>query len=613
MSVLFKLKDHFKENQLYLNRTVAAITVVFMLLCILIARLMFLQIYQHDLYATLARNNQVRMVSVPATRGLIFDRNGILLAENVPVYSLEVIPSHVKNLTALIKQLSKIITITDDDIKTFNKQLKYKGPFERIPLRTKLTEQEVAIFSIEKYQFPEVEVGAHLSRNYPKGKIMSHVMGYIGPISEHDLTTIDIAKYRGTYVIGKSGIEKSYEDILHGKVGYEQVETDARGRIIRVLDRIAPIPGQNIYLSIDSKLQTYAYMALGSRHGAVVAIDIETGGILAMLSKPGYDPNIFVQGIDHITYKKLQQATDQPLFNRAISGQYPPGSIVKPLVAIQALENNIISPSTRIYDPGYYKLHDEGRLFRDWRPEGHGYINLENAIAESCTTYFYFVSDKLGIDKIHEIYTKFGLGQVTGIDIAGEATGLAPSISWKRNVKQQNWFHGETLITGIGQGYTTVTPLQMAHIAATLASHGIRRRPNLVKSLQLANQEPKQQQIVYYPRVKLANEQNWQTVINGMKKVVHSARGTARRINQGNMSFSIAGKTGTAQVFSLKQDEIYDVEKIKEHLRDHAWFIAFAPIKNPKIAVAVLIEHGKGSSDLAKKLLEKYFRSSSYG
>ncbi len=607
MPTLFKLKDHFKENQLFLNRIVAATIGASLLLGVLIARQFYLQIYQHDTYATLARNNQVRMISITPTRGLIFDRNGVLLADNTPDFSLEISPNRVTDLDELISRLSKIVTISEQDIKNFHKQKKYKGRFERIPIRTKLTEAEVAAFSIEKYQFPEVDIHANLSRHYPFGEAFAHVLGYTGLLSEQDLSQIDIAKYRGTYSIGKSGIEKTYEEQLHGNAGYEQVETDARGRMIRQLDEIPSSPGQNLYLTLDSKLQLLAYDALDNHQGAVVAIDVKTGAILALVSKPSFDPNLFSKGIPQEIYDKLKHAKEQPLFHRAIRGQYPPGSTVKPLVALQALDLNVITPHTNFYDPGYYQIHADGRMYRDWLPERHGNISLEHAIAESCTTYFYWVADKLGIDKMHDIFTRFGLGELTNIDILGESKGIAPSQAWKKKTKRQAWFHGETLITGIGQGYTLTTPLQMATVAATIANRGERYKPFLVKTLQNSDNSVVETQPAPLSKVELKNPRHWDTVIAAMEQVIKNPKGTAHWISHPKAKYSYAGKTGTVQVFGLKQDEKYDANKINSNLRDHAWFIAFAPVDDPEIAVAVVIEHSKGSPMVARRIFDAYF------
>lgn len=613
MPALFKLKDHFKENQLYLNRSIAALVIAGFLLMVLVGRLFYLQIYHHATYVTLARNNQVRMISISPTRGLIYDRNGVLLADNIPDFSLEISPSMVKDVDGLIAKLSKIIKISETDIKNFHKQRKYKGRFERIPIRNKLTEEEVAAFAIEKYKYPEVDIQANLARYYPHGEAFAHVIGYTGLLSEQDLDEIDQSKFRGTYVIGKYGIEKSYEEILRGSAGYEQVETDARGRMIRNLDQIPPIAGQNIYLSVDSKLQLVAYDALQNFNGAVVAIDVKTGGVLAMVSKASFDPNLFVRGIPQDVYHKLQNSKDRPLFNRAIRGQYSPGSTVKPIIALQALDLNVITPKTVFNDRGYYQLHADGRKYRDWKEEGHGLITINEALTESSSPFFYFIGDKLGIDKINDIFVRFGLGVPTKIDIEGEAAGIAPSAAWKKKHKRQGWFAGETLSTAIGQGYTLVTPVQLASLAGTIGTRGKRLQPSLVKATQTPDQTITEHEIKELPEVKISHDECWDTIINAMENVVKSQQGTAYWVNLPRGKYTVAGKTGTVQIFGIKQDEKYEADKVKAHLRDHKWFIAFAPVEDPQIAVAVIIEHNPGSPMVARKVLDAYFAETKNG
>lgn len=607
MPELFKLKDHFKENQLYTSRSFAAIVFCSILLCILVARQFCLQILDHDNYMTMSRNNQIRMIPLTPTRGLIYDRNGVLLADNIPSFNLEISPSLVKDLDGLIAELSKFINISESDIKSFYKQKKFRGKFESIPIRAKLSEEEVAKFSINQYRFPGVAINANLSRHYPFGHAIAHVVGYTGILSEQDLNHIDLKEYRGTQVIGKYGVEKSFEHLLHGTGGYEQVETDARGRMVRNLDQIPSSQGDNLYLTIDSKLQTLAYDLLKEQQGAAVAIDVRTGEVLAMVSKPSFDPNQFVKGIAQEDYKRLQKSSTRPLYHRAIRGQYPPGSTVKPLVALQALDLNVITTKTRFNDPGYYQLHSEGRLYRDWLEDGHGVIGVEDAIAESCTTFFYFVADKLGIDHMHDIFQRFGLGEKTQIELDGEYAGIAPSRAWKKRTRGQNWFQGETLITGIGQGYTLVTPLQMATVASTIANRGKRLQPTIIKSTVSIDGKVSQHEPKALDPVVLKNPQHWDTIIKSMQKVITSPHGTAHWIYKANSNIEIAGKTGTVQVYGIKQDEKYDANKIKSTLRDHAWFIAFAPVENPEIAVAVVLEHTKGSPMVARKIIEGYF------
>lgn len=611
---LSTLKDHFKESQLYLNRTLAALFIVLVLMGVLITRLIILQIYQHDLFKTLSFNNQMHIDPITPARGLIFDRNGIILAENVPAFSLELTPEHIEDLKQTVEELGKIIPISEAEQTHFFKQLKYKRRSEGIPIRVKLTEEEVAKLSLEKYRFSGVDVVAHLIRSYPMGEPLAHVLGYIGAISEKDLEIIDSAQYRGIYYIGKTGLERFYEKELRGYVGYQHIETNARGRTIRVLNRIPPQSGQNLHLSIDYELQKKAYEALGEFKGSIVAIDPNNGEILALVSKPSFDPNIFTQGIDSKTYQALQNSPDRPLFNRAILGTYPPGSTIKPMLALWALDIGTITPQYGIFDPGWFQLSPGGRLYRDMifnkTKHGHGWVNLEKAIICSCDTYFYNLAHKLGIAKIHEGLKAFGLGKQTGIDLPNEVAGLLPSAEWKKRARKEDWYPGDTINIGIGQGMLLTTPLQMAQVAATLAMHGEQHKLHLVRGISMEHVTPS----VEYPsegekKVILKNEGHWDTIVSYMQKVVHMPGGTAYRAHLG-VPYQAAGKTGTAQVYSMKQNEKYDVNKVKSHLRDHSWFIAFAPVEAPQIAVAVLLENKqtKSGADVARIVMDSYFK-----
>lgn len=615
MPNLHVIKDHFKESQLYLNRTVAAVVIIFLLLLILVFRLVFLQIYQHDLYKTLSLNNQVRVVPITPARGLIFDRHGVLLAENIPAFNLEITRERTPNIEETLDAINEIMPITESERIQFQKQLKNKRRHEGIPLRVKLTEEEVAKFSVEKHRLPGVDVVARLIRYYPLGETMAHAIGYIGPINEKELEQIDQGNYRGTYSMGKVGLEKFYEDELHGKTGYQHIETDAKGRTIRVLNRIPPTAGKELHLSIDSHLQKACYEALKDLKGAIVAIDPSNGDILALVSNPSFDPNLFTQGIEVNTYKNLQQSPDKPLFNRAIQGQYSPGSTVKPMVALKGLELGLINSEFSIWDPGYYQLNGTGRLYRDMiyfsKRHGHGQVDLEKAIMQSCDTFFFMLAHKIGIHHMHDIYARFGLGKPTNTDIAGEVSGLLPSPEWKRRAYNQAWYAGDTLNIGIGQGTLLATPLQMANMTAILANRGLGFKPRLVSSMNAAHSETS---ILQAPQqtaaVNLKADSHWDMVINAMQKVVHTPGGTAYRISQG-LRYQIAGKTGTAQVFSLKQNEKYDANRVKAHLRDHSWFIGFSPIENPRIALAVLIENkqNKAGADIARIVFDSYFNS----
>lgn len=614
MPNIYALKDHFKESQLYLNRTVAATVVVLLLLSILVSRLVILQIYQYDLYKTLSLNNQVRIVPVTPPRGLIFDRNGILLAENMPAFSLELTPKRTANIEETLKAIREIVPYSEAEERQFYKLLTYKRKNESIPIRIKLTEEEVAKFSVEKYRFPGIDVVARLIRHYPLGDEVSHALGYIGPVSEKELSDIDPVNYRGTYYIGKTGIEKFHETALHGKTGYQHIETDARGRTVRVLDRIAPIPGANLHLELDVNLQRAASAAFKDYKGAIVAIDPKTGGVLAMVSHPAFDPNLFTQGIDANTYRTLQTAPDRPLFNRAIRGQYPPGSTIKPLVALQALDIGSITPQFKIFDPGWYQLNGTGRLYRDWiffsKKRGHGTVDLEKAIVQSCDTYFFTLANRIGIRNLSDIFSRFGLGERTNIDMVGEGPGIVPSIEWKRRVYNQAWYPGDTLNIGIGQGTLLATPLQMAYVAATLANRGQRITPRMVAAIDTnLTGKPTPLSPKEVKAVTLKSDENWNLILDAMHKVIHMPGGTAYRITPG-LKYQIAGKTGTAQVFNLKQNEKYEVSKVKVHLRDHSWFIGFAPVEDPKIAIAVIIENydkTKPGSVIARTVLDSFF------
>ena len=607
---LINLKDHAKEYRLYINRVVSAVIIVGSCFAILLFRLIYLQVVQHDKFLTLANNNQMRIVPIDSPRGLIFDRNGVLLAENAPVYSLEIIPANVKSLANTLGKLQKILQLSEQEIQNFRKLFKFKGRLESIPIKSRLSEEEVAKFSVDKHLFDEVEIVARLSRNYLFDYALAHLLGFTGQISEQDLkNNLDLSKYRGIHQIGKSGIEKTAEDILRGRPGFKKIETDARGNIVRELDVTLPVSGGDLYLTIDVGLQNKAAELLQGSQGAVVAIEPATGEILTLFSNPSFSANLFAKGMDQQTYQNLQNSPEQPLFNRAISGQYPPGSTIKPLIALQALEYNVITPKYSIYDPGYYKLKNDERLYRGWRREGHGYIDLENALAQSCGTYFYNVADRLGIDRMSEVLSNFGFGKPVGINIDGENAGIAPSRSWKYKVKQQAWFPGETLITGLGQGYTLATPIQMAQVAMIIANRGRKIPVSTISKYKLDGTEfkipvPNRSEIT---PIKINNEKNWDIIINAMQKVITSERGTAHWIYQPN-SISIAGKTGTAQIFGLKQDEKYYESKVTKKLRDHTWFIAFAPVEDPKIAIAVILENEKGSYRVAGKLINFYLK-----
>lgn len=603
----FAIKDHTAETRRFVRRIWWSMAMVGCAVLILVARLVHLQVLSHEHFATRSQENRVKVIAEPPLRGMIYDRNGVLLAGNQPSFRLEVIPEQVANLEETLAELGKLVEITESDLKRFHSLRRRMPRFQGIPLRLHLSEEEIGRFAVNRHLFPGVDIVAALTRHYPLAEHVAHVVGYVGRIDEDELQHLDVANYSGTTHVGKIGVEKSYESVLHGKVGYQHVETNAQGRLLRVLERVAPIPGKNLFLTIDMRLQMVAEEAFGDFTGAVVAIDPNTGEVLAMVSKPGYDPNLFVRGLDAKQYQALQEHEDRPLYNRALRGQYPPGSTMKPFIGLAGLEYKIVSPSHTIFCPGFYQLPGHEHRYRDWKRWGHGKVNLERAIVESCDVYFYDLARELGIDRLHEFQKLFGFGSKTGIDIGGELAGLAPSREWKEATRGQPWYPGETLIAGIGQGYTLTTPLQLASATATLATRGKRLVPRLLHALQDPDtHEMTLQEPVHKEPVPVVDPANWDHAIAAMTGVVHGERGTARASADG-APYRYAGKTGTAQVFGIKQDEKYDEEKIARKLRDHALFIAFAPLENPRLAVAVIVENGSSGGSVAAPIARKIF------
>ncbi|MFA5531002.1 MAG: penicillin-binding protein 2 [Thiohalomonadaceae bacterium] len=604
------LKDSSRETSLFRARAILAGTLAAVLLLLLLSRLVYLQVTRHDHFTTLSQANRVNIQPIAPTRGLIYDRNGLVLAENLPTFSLEIVPERVEDMEATLAAIGRIIAVSEADLERFYVELKRRRRFEEVPLRFKLSDEEVAAVAVNRHRLPGVEISSRLSRHYPWSNHTSHIVGYVGRIAEPELRAIDTSNYAATTHIGKVGVERSYEDALHGKVGYEQVETNARGRALRVLERTPPVPGKNLHLSIDLRLQVAAEEAFGEEHGALVAIDPKTGAVLALVSMPGYDPNLFVNGIDAETYRALADSPDRPLFNRALRGQYPPGSTIKPVVGLGGLETGTVDPGDHTFCRGYYTLEGDSHRYRDWRKGGHGPVNLHDAINQSCDVYFYDLAHTMGIDKLADYLRHFGFGARTGIDIVGEASGLLPTRDWKRKVHRQPWYPGETLITGIGQGFLLATPLQLAAHVATLSSGGVRLRPQVVATIEdpaTGVQQALSPEVL--EKVPVKNPDHWRQVVAAMSDVVHGARGTARGIAR-DITYRLAGKTGTAQVFGIKQDEEYDEEKISKKLRDHALFVSFAPVDDPRIAVAVLVENGGGGSTvaapIARKVMDRY-------
>jgi penicillin-binding protein 2 len=586
--------EHALSLHGYRSRLNIAIFAILAGCVLLLARFGWLQVAQYEHYHTLAEANRIAIAPVVPTRGLILDRQGQPLANNYSAYTLEITPGRVGDLDATIDDLAKILDITARDRKRFRKLLDESHNFESLPLRNRLSESEVARFAVNRYRFPGVEINARLFRNYPQGSAASHVIGYIGRINDNDLDHLDdaglIANYRGSDHLGKVGVEQSYERDLHGLTGSEQVETDAGGRAVHSLARTEPVSGNDLVLSLDLNLQQIAEQAFGTRRGALVAIDPATGEILAFVSQPGYDPNLFVDGIDQANWDALNQSPDKPLTNRALRGQYPPGSTIKPFMALAGLHYQKRTPESTIFDPGYFAFAGSAHHYRDWKPEGHGTVDMHRSIVQSCDTYYYSLANDLGIDATHDYLTRFGFGERTGIDLDGELSGVLPSRSWKRARFHADWFGGETVIGGIGQGYNLMTPLQMASAVATLANGGVAFKPHLVRAIrdsrsgQLHEIKPERTRDAEIPA------RDFEVVRSAMVDVMRPG-GTAAAAGAGT-SYAFAGKSGTAQVVTVKQNEKYVESRVRERNRDHAWFIGFAPAESPRIAFAVLVENG---------------------
>ncbi len=607
---VFILKDSAHENKIFYHRVVIAWLLMLLGLFIIIARLIFLQVAEYEHYDTLSEKNRIKILPLPPTRGLIYDRNGVLLADNKVSYSLEIIPEKVKDLDFTLAELSKIITIEQDDIDHFKKQLRKFHNSRGIPLRYRLTEEEMARFSVQSHRFPDINITGNLSRYYPLGATGVHAIGYVGRINEQELKVIDKSEYLGSNYIGKVGIEKYYEKELHGTTGFQHAETNVQGRIVRILERSPPIPGKNLYLNIDITLQKYAESLVAKERAAVVAIEPSSGGVLALVSMPYYDPNLFVNGIDFKTYNGLRDSPDRPLINRAIRGQYPPGSTIKAFVGLAGLEYGVRSQHSRTWCRGWFSLKGQKHRYRDWKKVGHGSVNFYKALEQSCDVYFYSLAHDLGIERLHKFMTRFSFGKRTGIDVAGEVSGLMPSKEWKRRVLGKLWYPGETIIAGIGQGFMLATPLQLAVATATLSNRGQFKQPRVV----FAMDDAKFNEMNVVPptnktTITLKNNAYWNVAIGGMKAVVHGRRGTARKIGK-KSSYRFAGKTGTAQVIKIKQSESYNAKRLAKKFHDHALFVAFAPLKNPRIAIAIIVENGGGGSKtaapIAKKILDYY-------
>ena len=607
------------ERELYVFRLRLVAAMLFVVLCfgLLVARYLTLQVVRHDDYAAKADENRISIVPIAPNRGIVSDRNGVVLARNYSAYTLEITPSKIADLDATIDALASVVTIEARDRKRFKKLLDEAKTFEGIPIRTRLSDEEVARFTVQRYRFPGVEIQPRLFRQYPLGETAAHVIGYIGRVSEKDIDRLEeredkegvdlLSNYQGTDYIGKEGLEKRYEAALHGTTGVEEVEVTAAGRAVRTLSRQAPSSGDNLILSIDVKLQKLVEEAFGSRRGALVAIEPATGDILAFVSRPSYDPNLFVEGIDSENWKALNESLDKPLINRPLSGTYPPGSTIKPFLALAALENGKRTPQQTIFDPGYFNFGNH--RFRDDKEGGHGTVDMYKSIVASCDTYYYMLAADMPIDMTAKFLKPFGFGQITGVDLDGERTGILPSTEWKRHAfkkpEMQKWFPGDTISVGIGQGYNAYTPLQLAHAIATLANNGVVMRPHLVKVIESARTGERTLTVPHESFRIALKPANLDVIKNALIGV--NREGTSARAFKG-AEYVSGGKTGTAQLFNIKQTEKYREGHVTERLRDHAWFIAYAPADHPTIALAVLVENGgfgaQAAAPIARRVLD---------
>jgi penicillin-binding protein 2 len=608
-----RIKDHWGEQRLFIGRILFAAIAVAMLLAVVVGRLFWLQVVRHEYFADLSQGNRVRTEPLPPDRGLIYDRHGTVIAENTPAYQLELTPEQVTDVAGTLKRLAAVGLLDAEQVPALERLIRAGRKFQAVPLRLSLSDEDIATFAVRQHEFPGVEIQTRLARWYPLGTSAVHALGYVAAISEEDLKHIDRDEYAGSALIGKVGLEGSYEHELHGSAGSRQVLVNAQGRHVDRLGTVAvrletrqPRAGNDLFLGLDIRVQRVAEEALAGRRGAVIAIEPGTGNVVALASLPTFDPNKFTRGISSTAYAALRDDLDRPLFNRALNGSYPPGSTVKPLMALAGLEYGVISAEATRFCHGYFTLPGSRRPYHDWKKEGHGTVDMRKAIQVSCDVYFYGLAELLGIDRVHDAMTGLGFGKVTGIDVGGERPGLMPSPEWKRQTYKQAWYPGDTVIIGIGQGYMLATPLQLAHAAAVVAARGRSFRPRLVTAVRDAatgaiRKLPPQAE----PAVDLKDPKEWDVIIEGMERVTE-AGGTAVVAAHG-APYKIAGKTGTAQVFSLGLNEKYDAKTVSERLRDHAWFIAFAPAEAPQLAVAVLVENGGHGSSAAAPVARRVF------
>ncbi|AYF14340.1 TPA: penicillin-binding protein 2 [Vibrio parahaemolyticus] len=609
-----QIRDYQAEARLFASRAIVAFFGIVILMGLLVANMYNIQVNQFQDYQTRSNDNRIKVVPIAPNRGLIYDRNGVLLAENRPVFNLELTPEKIKDIDATIQELQTILEITPEQIERFHRERKRTRRFKSVPLLTQLNEKQVAVFSVNQYRFPGVEISATLKRYYPYGEVLTHVIGYVSRINDRDMQRLireeKDANYQATRDIGKLGIEKYYEDLLHGTAGYQEVEVNSRGRVIRTLKYVPPVPGKDIVLNLDINLQLYVHQLLDGRRGSAIVLDPRDNGVLAMVSSPSYDPNAFVHGISGTAYRDLLNDKNRPLVNRTTLGIYPPASTIKPFMAVAALQEGVITPNTTRNDPGYWRIpNSDTRPFRDWLRWGHGRVDVIKSIEESVDTFYYQIAYDLGIDRISNWMMMFGFGDYTGIDIYEESKANMPTRDWKMSRHKTPWYKGDTIPVGIGQGYWTATPMQIAKATSVLVNNGAVSAPHLLKST-IDNgdnfEEQETSEYVTYPPIQNVPEKYWDIAKEGMRRVNHGTRGTARRSFY-NMSYQTAGKSGTAQVFGLGENEVYNADEIAEHLRDHALFTGFAPFDDPKVIVTLVLENAGGGSSNGGPMARKIF------
>jgi penicillin-binding protein 2 len=617
-----RIKDHYAEQQMFLKRVILTGSVIAFAIILLIGRLIYLQVVKYDYYLDLSQGNRIRNEPLPPNRGLIFDRNGIALGLNAPSYQLEMTREQVTDVDAALKDLVALKLIDDSDVPALKKEIRGRRPFESIPLRLQLTEDELARFAVRRQDFPGIEIQPRITRYYPLGPSAVHALGYVSAISTEDQKTIDMDEYAGTTLMGKSGVERRFEKELHGQTGYQELLVNAQGRQVdragvntADLKRRDPVAGNDLFLTIDQRVQQEAEKMLRGRRAAAVAIDPNNGDVLALVSTPGFDPNLFSRGISRDDYRELTTNEDIPLYNRALQGAHPSGSTIKPFMSLAALNYGIVTEGSTRYCGGAFRLPGVARPWRDFNERGHGYLSLRSAIEQSCDVYFYGVADALGIERIHDYLEPFGFGRAVGLDIGGEKIGILPNTEWKRRYFKQPWYPGETVNVGVGQGYLTVTPLQLAYGVSIIATRGQRFEPRLVRAVR----DPTTGKISELPSrpqtpITVKDPSYWQIVTDGMVDVTRGSHGTARASGM-SAQYTIAGKTGTAQVITVSSRENIKAAtaKFTERQRDHGWFIGFAPSEKPTIALAVIVENGgqggRAAAPVARRMLDAYLLS----